>query len=932
MKKSAYFRRFAFSGLAILLAALTGCGGGGSSSSPGLSPLPSPPPLSITTSSLLNGINGQSYSETLQASGGTGSITWGITAGSLPTGLSLGGNTGEVSGTPDVAGTFNFTVQARDSGSPAQTATRSLSIQVVDVLAITTSSMPDGIRGGNRYSVTLQATGGIGARTWAIIAGSPPASIGIGSGTGEIVGDVLETGSFTFTVQVQDSGSPQQTATKELTILAVNRLVFSSTFLPGAQLNEPYSATLGISGGVPPFSWSLTSGSLLAGLSLNPNTGEISGSPTETGPTTFTLQVTDSTSTPQLAAATFTLAVADPLGISDFTIAVITDGKLGRGYRVALNANGGTPGYWWSVSNGILPTGLRLDPLGLIFGTPTEVGTFDFTLLVTDLTSPPQTDSHGFTVRIDDFVITTTLGALPIGVIGQPYSATLQATGGTPPYTWNISPGSSFTPGLPGGLTFNPTTGEISGTPQESGLFSLVVEAADSSDPVLTDSQFINLTINPLPHFVTTSFPDGVLGTSYIQLLQVSGGLFPYTLSLIAGAPPDGIVIQTGADLGFFFDVSGTPTATGTFDFTLQIADSSSPPLTATQDFSIRVNDPLQVTIDTLPEGKVAEPYSATLSATGGVLPYTWILEIEFSLPNGLALDPATGIIAGTPLEPLSNPSLFFAVEDSSNPFQRARKGFAFTIVGDLVITTSKLPTATVGVTYQATLSAIGGGQLLTWSIVDGNLPAGFTLEAPTGKINGVAINEETQTFTVQVADKNDPTVNSTRTLTLTTRSSPGRNDTIATATSLSSGSLLASISPYADPSDTSNPDNDFYELTSITGTVVTVEILAERLMPPSPLDSVIEIVDASGTRFSSCRDPGDSSTFGPLLGDNSPRAFDDGCINDDWMGVLTLDSRLEFLVPGTPGETVTCYVHVLDFRGDARPDLPYEIKISGAN
>ena len=847
MKKGAYFRFFAFFGVAILLAALTGCGGGESPPPPPAGPPPPPPPppppaLSITTTSLSDGVVGQTYNDSLQATGGEGSLTWSISSGSLFQGLGLNPGTGQISGTPRGTGTLLFTVQAQDSGTPPQTATKDLSIRI---------------------------------------------AIG---------------------------------------------LFVDTTALPGAQLNKTYTATLKALGGIPPYAWNLTSGSLLTGLSFDTQIGEISGIPTDPGPATFGVQVVDSASPPQTSSRTFTLQIAEPLII---TTSTLPSGKVGRTYDTSaiLTATGGSGIIRWSINSGSLPPGLLLNSHnGQIWGTPTTLGIFDFTVQVTDGTSPQQVDTRQFTVSVDDFVITTTLGALPIGVIGQPYSATLQATGGTPPYTWNISPGSSFTPGLPGGLTFNPTTGEISGTPQESGLFSLVVEAADSSDPVLTDSQFINLTINPLPHFVTTSFPDGVLGNSYSQLLLISGGLVPYTLSLVAGTPPDGTVIQTGADLHFFSDVSGTPTATGTFDFTLQMADSSSPSLTATQDFSIRVNDPLQVTTDTLPEGKVAEPYSGTLSATGGVLPYTWILEIEFSLPNGLALDPATGIIAGTPLEPLSNPSLFFAVEDSSNPFQRARKGFAFTIVGDLVITTSRLPTATIGVPYQATLSTIGGGQLLTWSIANGNLPAGFTLEAPTGKISGVAINEETQTFTVQVADTNDTTVNSTRTLTLTTRSSPGRNDTIATATSLSSGSLLASISPYADPSDTNNPDNDFYELTSITGTVVTVEILAERLTPPSPLDSVIEIVDASGARFSSCRDPGDNSTFGPLLGDNSPSAFDDGCINDDWTGVLTLDSRLEFLVPGTPGETVTFYVHVLDFRGDARPDLPYEIKISGAN
>jgi hypothetical protein len=150
----------------------------------------------------------------------------------------------------------------------------------------------------------------------------------------------------------------------------------------------------------------------------------------------------------------------------------------------------------------------------------------------------------------------------------------------------------------------------------------------------------------------------------------------------------------------------------------------------------------------------------------------------------------------------------------------------------------------------------------------------------------------------------------------------------MATATPLSNGIFRASISPFADPvPGPANPDNDFYRFTANSGNTVTIEIFARRLSPSSPLDSVIEILDSGGSRPTTCRNPGtDDGLTGAT--DPTPNAFDDVCVNDDIVLGLTLDSQLEFQVPA-PG---TYFVRVLDFRGDARPDLIYDLAISGAN
>ncbi|HEY7615625.1 MAG TPA: hypothetical protein VH744_02385, partial [Terriglobales bacterium] len=112
----------------------------------------------------------------------------------------------------------------------------------------------------------------------------------------------------------------------------------------------------------------------------------------------------------------------------------------------------------------------------------------------------------------------------------------------------------------------------------------------------------------------------------------------------------------------------------------------------------------------------------------------------------------------------------------------------------------------------------------------------------------------------------------------------------------------------------------------------VYVYVYAQRLYPPSPLDSVIEIVDGSGTRFTSCNDPIQAYLQPPAVLDPNPNDFNNPCINDDDPGTGTTDSTLQFRVPGTSGPPVTFYLHVLDYRGDARPDMIYQLDIGGAN
>src|SRR5579863_2132957 len=136
--------------------------------------------------------------------------------------------------------------------------------------------------------------------------------------------------------------------------------------------------------------------------------------------------------------------------------------------------------------------------------------------------------------------------SLPNGQIGTVYSATLVATGGTPPFHWSTTSGA-----LPAGLTLNASTGAISGTPTATANnLALTFQVQDSGSPMQSKSVKVTLTIAPATLAISTnSLPNGQVGVAYSATLAASGGTTPYTWSLTSGALPANLQLHavTGA-------------------------------------------------------------------------------------------------------------------------------------------------------------------------------------------------------------------------------------------------------------------------------------------------------------------------------------------------------------------------------------------------
>lgn len=304
---------FATIGVLSALFAVSGCGGSGNSQTSQTST-----PLSISTSSLPNGNVGTLYNATLAATGGTTPYAWAVTSGSLPAGLSLNSSTGAITGTPTTTANATALIfSVADASTPTQSKSVSLTLtisaQAVAPLAITTTSLPNG-QVGNPYSAMLAATGGTTPYSWALTAGLLPAGLSLNSSTGAISGSPTASATATsLTFKVTDAGSPAQTqsVTLSLTVNPLAPLTVITTSLPNGQVGTAYSASLAATGGTTPYAWSLTSGTLPAGLSLNASTGVLAGTPTATAnATALAFTVTDSSTPAQTKPLNLTLNVS----------------------------------------------------------------------------------------------------------------------------------------------------------------------------------------------------------------------------------------------------------------------------------------------------------------------------------------------------------------------------------------------------------------------------------------------------------------------------------------------------------------------------------------------------------------------------------------------------------------------------------------------
>jgi hypothetical protein len=712
----------------------------------------------VSPTSLPTATQGQPYSQTFSVAGGTPPYTFRLMNGTIASGLSLDAS-GILSGTPCCAYHSGFTIEIIDS---AQASLRKhYRLGVIGV----PPNPPDigydyfdDATLGEHYISNIWAGGGTPPYTWSIPAGTPPPGMDVyipddNFDAAGFVGTPIELGTYAFTIQVADSSIPALTRSRSATV-RISPLALDS--LPDGTLGVSYSQRIYALGGVPPYTFEKTAGNLPSGLSLDSNTGLISGTPQENGYLGFRIRVTDSAGTPN------TLNRNISIGINTDSPNMINIGghELGPvmvNQYCSLNvlAWGGSGTYNWNLESGSsLPPGLTIaqftSPSVQLSGTPTTVGIYSFALRAVDVTNPAIFGVRVFRIMVTPLQLTVSTN-LPWGNVGSTYSTPLTVSGNTGSVTWSIEPGYS----LPDGMTLLPN-GELRGTPTSPGRFWIRLRVTDAGSGTYTSWGF-SVEIYPAGEFppvvINTGSNFGIWNIGKVQAeLSASGGNGTYTWSLVSGTLPPGISIRADKPSWFSTQASagliGVATTRGTYIFMLQVTSGSA---TETREFSMKIVNPTIFDISGLPEAHVGESYSYIFTST--TANPVWSSSPGNPLPPGLTLNTNTGELYGTP----STAGTYnFSITDGS---EAGSRGFNINVRKMWITNPRILPNATQGVPYSVSFATAGSVGNVTWNT--GGTPSGLTL-LPNGTLTGTPTSGGTNSFNITATDSNSQSYQTT--------------------------------------------------------------------------------------------------------------------------------------------------------------------------
>lgn len=590
-----------------LVAAAAGCSGDD----------PSPPTtaaLEILTTSLPAGAEGSSYDAVLEATGGAGSYAWTVGGGALPAGLVLTGSgtpDTRLSGRPTENGTFEVTIEVTDDAGNTAEQSYVLEIRRAAVpVAITTTELP-GAATDTEYSATITAENGSGAGySWAVASGALPDGLAIspdGTPSTTLAGTPTAPGTFEFTVRVTDDEGGSDDQAFSITVQDTRLpLEIVTTNLPAGQAARPYTAELeGANGAGVGYTWTVASGALPEGLTLategTPTTA-ITGTPDAEGHHSFAVQLEDAAG--NRVTKSFVLDVAPaprPLRIIEQTL---PGGEVNVLYSATLSAiNGSETDYTWSVTAGALPPGLTLasegTPETTLDGTPTTEGSFAFTIQVED--------SFGFTDEVEyevevipeilpvEIATTSTVVPpnvaipLPEGSVGDPYTATIEARNGVPPYNWVVTEG-ALPVGLDVVVSGTPST-QITGIAGEVGTFTATISVFDQLNQSASKAFTITVTAPEDPIVILTpTVPDAEACNSYLaEVIAADGSNNDYVWSIDSGALPPGLTLDPMGTPSTFIRGTVSSEDVGVHNFTVRVTDSNGG--TTTQPMSIEVMD-----------------------------------------------------------------------------------------------------------------------------------------------------------------------------------------------------------------------------------------------------------------------------------------------------------------------------------------------------
>jgi hypothetical protein len=598
-------------------------------------------------------------------------------------------------------------------------------------LTIVTASLAGGLQ-NLPYSTAVAATGGIAPYTWALTGGALPAGLSLSASTGAISGTPTALGNFSFTIRASDSSNPAKTTSKAfgINIVAPASSIWGASTVP----------TTVDAGGDNPVELGVKFFSDASGYITGARFYKAS---TNTG--THVASLWTSTGT-LLATATFTAETASgwqevsfpaPVLIAANTIYVVSYhtnvGHYSYGLDYFVGQSADNPPLHFPADGIAGPNGVFAYGANSTFPTNSFRASNYWVDAVYSAVSPPTAP------------LAIVTASVPAGVAGLAYSTPLAGSGGALPYSWSLSAGA-----LPAGLTLNPNTGAISGTPTELGNSSFTVRISDSSNPPRVASRTLSINIGSPASSVwdDSAVPETLDGgpDSPVEL----GAKFTSDMSgYITGARFYKASTNRGTHVANLWTGAGTRLATATFTAETasgwqQVSFPAPVPITANTVYVISYHTDVG-------------HYSSTsgyFSGRSAENPPLRMLASGMAGSNGVYTYSATSAF---PTSSFGDSNYWVDVVFSPTPPPSA----------PLTITTTTLPDGAATVPYSAILSGAGGTAPFAWSISSGALPSGLSIDANTGAISGTPTALGPYDFTIRLTDASAPVQAVTRSMSI---------------------------------------------------------------------------------------------------------------------------------------------------------------------
>jgi hypothetical protein len=728
---------------------------GDSATSPSYTIVVSYPAVTIApvAGSLPFAVTGQSYTQTLTASGGSGAgFTWVVTG--LPaSGISYSASSATltINGPATTAGPVDFSATATDNASNSA-GPIAYSIQVYSPVTIPSTipaTLPASATVNVGYTGTVVATGGSGNYSWTVTGLSDGLTSSSSGGTLTISGAPTSATTVTANVSVKDTTTNVTSGpfAYAITVYATVTLPATNPSTLGPAIEStPYSGTIIAAGGSGNYSWTIT-GLPADGLSSSTSGGTltISGTP-GAAPTTvpFTAKVTDTTTNLSSGPINYSVTVYAPVTVDATTLPTTANATVP--YTGTITASGGSgSGYSWTVSG--LSDGLTYSASGAtltISGTPTSAATVTVTASVKDSAGNAAGPSN-YTITVYGALTLPTSNPATLGpaIINTAYTGTIVASGGSGNYSWTVT-------GLPtDSLSYSATGGTltISGTPGSATTVPFNVTVKDTTTGISVGPTGYSVTVYnglTLPSPNPSTLPSGNVNQAYTGSIVAVGGVGPNYIWTVngLGISQAGLSVTLSDGLSATttdnntLTITGTPTAATTggspIPVSVSVSDSgghSAGPI----GYSITVYGPLSLPTpdpSSLPaNGFTNVAYTGSINASGGSGNYSWSVS---GLPSdGLNVSGGTNgstlTISGTPTKPASggNPvtvTFDVTLTDASSNTSITKSGYNIIIsyptpVSLPATNPSSLPSATVTQSYGGAINASGGVGPYSWSI-----------------------------------------------------------------------------------------------------------------------------------------------------------------------------------------------------------------------